>query len=128
MNCIITRSVSVEPLEKLKERKTSTSAAYKVFLSAEIILLQEIMLKIIIFRNYFFKIIYTDFAPEKEQVLTILLLLLAPVQASFRLQRPVSLLTAYTSELESDILDEIGMPNTKVKCQDSAAVPLYNLS
>ncbi|RWR78584.1 mastermind-like domain-containing protein 1 isoform X1 [Cinnamomum micranthum f. kanehirae] len=38
----------------------------------------------------------------------------APVQASFRLQRPVSLLTAYTSELESEILDEIGMPNTKV--------------
>ncbi|RWR92859.1 inverted formin-2 [Cinnamomum micranthum f. kanehirae] len=38
----------------------------------------------------------------------------APVQASFRLQKPVSLLSVYTSRLERELLDEIGVPNAKV--------------
>ena len=46
----------------------------------------------------------------------------APVQASFRLQKPVSLLSVYTSRLEREILDEIGVPNAKVSCQDWAVI------
>ncbi|KAL5992879.1 hypothetical protein ACLOJK_013798 [Asimina triloba] len=38
----------------------------------------------------------------------------APVQASFRLPKPVEMLTAHTSWLEHDINDEIGVPDTKV--------------
>ncbi|XP_058089577.1 verprolin-like isoform X3 [Magnolia sinica] len=37
-----------------------------------------------------------------------------PVQATFRLQKPVSLLVEHTSWLEHDIYEEIGVPNTNV--------------
>ncbi|XP_011623989.1 uncharacterized protein LOC18435814 isoform X1 [Amborella trichopoda] len=38
----------------------------------------------------------------------------AIVQASFRLEKPMSLLSSHTQRLEYDIMDEIGVPNTKV--------------
>nr|DAD24564.1 TPA_asm: hypothetical protein HUJ06_026028 [Nelumbo nucifera] len=41
-------------------------------------------------------------------------ILLSTVQASFRLQKPVSVLVHHLQTLESDILGEIGVPNTMV--------------
>ncbi|MQM02062.1 hypothetical protein Taro_034826 [Colocasia esculenta] len=38
----------------------------------------------------------------------------APIQASFILQKPISLVASYIGQLEYDIFEEVGVPNTKV--------------
>lgn len=75
----------------------------------------------------FFKLLYKDFVLRKKLFWQFYCCFSAPVQASFRLQRPVSLLTAYTTVLERDIFGEIGFPNTTVWCQDFSAVPFFKL-
>ncbi|CAA6664935.1 unnamed protein product [Spirodela intermedia] len=50
----------------------------------------------------------------------------ASIQASFVLQKPLSLVSSYSAHLEYDIFEEIGVPNTKVSIIDMS--PLTSLN
>lgn len=49
----------------------------------------------------------------------------ATVQASFRLQKPVSLLIPHIERLEYDISGEVGVPHTKVVLEASLHIDLW---
>ncbi|RYR35575.1 hypothetical protein Ahy_A10g050715 isoform D [Arachis hypogaea] len=49
------------------------------------------------------------------------------LQASFRMDRPISELLPYVERLEYDIYGEIGLPNTKVQPQASLVLSSFHL-